>query len=568
MKRGSGGACISHGVPWAARVHGSGVSFVPSLAAYFPQDTEIAASLAESEYRSEPRDANTLAKIGDIFADRELYSRARPFWNRMPGVQPGGEEPYLEAATVFWDYYLFNDALRLISESRMKFDNPAMFSYQAGAIYEGRRDYRSAVRAYLEGAIADDGEARQRLVRLATRPRTRDLVDRATAAAVAGNPSWAALSVRVEVLAAQQRRTELEALLGTRAATEKSSSTLSQIAEAARRYGFEPVEARVAEREVAITNDPVDKMELTLTLARLYESKKDVATAARRVDALHTQYPLILGVIRGAVDFHVRNGQSAEAIRILLDAAKRGTPEYAGKFTLEAARVVTDAGDFARARELLGPLLAADPFRAEYLAAMGDTYLRAKDDAGFREYQLATIEKLKQSVLAPAERVERITTLRRSLIPALSRLNEYRAAVEQYIEIVNRYPEDEALTKEAAAYAVAHQQAQQMVEFYRKTIAEAPCDYRWPIVLGRVQTVAEDYPAAIAAYELALKARPDRADVLEAKARLEERLLRFEDAAVSYEHLYESGLPRFAMAGESGRNARSAGANGRNGCRA
>ena len=104
---------------------------------------------------------------------------------------------------------------------------------------------------------------------------------------------------------------------------------------------------------------------------------------------------------------------------------------------------------------------------------------------------------------------------------------------------VNSYPEDEALTKEAASYAVAHGQAARLVAFYRKTATEAPLDYRWPIVLGRIETVTEDYPAAIADYERAMKARPDRADVLEAKARLEERLMRFDDAIQSYARLYE-----------------------------
>ena len=58
-------------------------------------------------------------------------------------------------------------------------------------------------------------------------------------------------------------------------------------------------------------------------------------------------------------------------------------------------------------------------------------------------------------------------------------------------------------------------------------------------MLGRIETVTEDFPAAIADYERGIKARPDRADVLEAKARLEERLMRFDDAMKSYGRLYE-----------------------------
>src|SRR6202041_3154439 len=105
------------------------------------------------------------------------------------------------------------------------------------------------------------------------------------------------------------------------------------------------------------------------------------------------------------------------------------------------------------------------------------------------------------------------------LIPALERLKDSAGAVDQYIEVVDSYPEDEALTKEAAAYAVAHGEAARVV--------------------ARIETVAEDYPAAIADYERGFKARPDRADLLEAKGRLEERLMRFDDAIKSYGRLYE-----------------------------
>jgi tetratricopeptide (TPR) repeat protein len=188
-------------------------------------------------------------------------------------------------------------------------------------------------------------------------------------------------------------------------------------------------------------------MRLTLANARLLESKKDVAGAARVVDALYRDHPLILGVVRGAVDFHVRNQQPAEAIDILLDAAKRARTDLAAQFTLESARIATEAGQFDRARALLTGLLSADPLRAEYLTAMADTYLQAKDDRGFRDYQLASIRLLKQSQLTPAERIARIATIRRSLIPALDRMKDSAGAVDQYIEVIDSYPEDERSPK-------------------------------------------------------------------------------------------------------------------------
>ncbi|MBV9504307.1 MAG: tetratricopeptide repeat protein [Acidobacteriia bacterium] len=510
-----------------------------SLAAYSPNNTEVAASLAESAYRAEPRDTAALAAIGDIFADREQYGRARQFWNRMPDAQPGRPDAYLEAATVFWDYYQYGDALRMIRAARRRFGNAALFRYQEGAIDENRRNFTGAVAAYMAGAIAGEMQSQSRLLRLASRTETRDLVDRATREASGTGSGWAGLSVRVAVLEALRRRAELEPLLRARAAVEGSAAVLNRIQEAAGRNGFDAVEESAMERLVAVTNDPIDKMRLTLALARLYESKKELDRASKTVDVLYRANPAVLGVVRGAVDFHLRHGQHAEAIAILLEAAKRARGDFAGQFTLEAARAATDAKQFAEARGILSGLLAADAYRPEYLAAMADTYLQAGDDRGFRDYQLATINRLKASGLPGAEQDERITAIRRSLIPALTRLGDFESATEQYIEVVNRYPEDEGLTREAAGYAVAHKRTEQLAAFYGKTIQSAPRDYRWPIVLGRMETVMEDFPAAISDYELALVDRPNRPDVLEAKARLEERLLRFREASASYGKLYE-----------------------------
>ena len=514
-------------------------SLYRSLAAYYKRDTEVAVTIAGYEHQANPRDPNVLARIGDILADRELFRGARTFWDRMPATQPGAPQAYLDTATVYWDYYLYDDALRWIAAARRKFDHPWLFAYQAGAIYENKRDYVSAVRQYLGGALDGDDAAGRRLLRLANRQNTRDLVERATAATLASNPSPQAVSLRIAVLEEQRRRDELQGLLTARVEAERSATELTDLQETARRLGFDAIEERASERLIDVTNDPVDKMRLTLAYARLLESKKDIAGGTRVIDMLYRDHPLILGVVRGAVDFHVRNQQPAQAIDVLLDAAKHARSDLAAQFTLESARIATNAGQFDQARTLLTGLLSTDPLRAAYLAAMADTYLQAKDDRGFRDYELATIQRLRQSQLTPAERADRIATIRRSLIPVLDRMKDYGGAVDQYMDVMNSYPEDEALAKEAASYALAHGQAPRMIAFYRKTTTDAPLDYRWPMVLARIETATEDYPAAIADYGHALKARPDRSDLLQAKAGLEERLMHFNDAIDSYSKLYD-----------------------------
>src|ERR1019366_8052572 len=67
----------------------------------------------------------------------------------------------------------------------------------------------------------------------------------------------------------------------------------------------------------------------------------------------------------------------------------------------------------------------------------------------------------------------------------------------------------------------------------------SPCDYHWSMVLARIQTNLENYPAAIEPYAKAIAIRPDRVDLYTARAGLEERLMRFDEAVSDYEHIYQ-----------------------------
>ena len=87
--------------------------------------------------------------------------------------------------------------------------------------------------------------------------------------------------------------------------------------------------------------------------------------------------------------------------------------------------------------------------------------------------------------------------------------------------------------------ALRYARQQQLVDFYTKTVAQSPRDYRWSMVLAHVQTNLENYPAAIDTYAKAIAVRPDRADLYTARAELEDRLMRFDEAATDYERIYQ-----------------------------
>ncbi|HYL73650.1 MAG TPA: hypothetical protein VEU96_05565 [Bryobacteraceae bacterium] len=506
------------------------------------KNTRIAASFEQNLTRATPRDSAALTRLGEIYADRELYSRAKPAWDRIAQIAPGNANGYLEAATIFWDYFRFDDALRLIGDGRRKLADPALFAYEAGAIYENQRDYARAIPEYAKDALSDAGnpEARARLIKLSKRPRNHDAVEQLTAQQVAGpNPSIAAISLRADILSEQNRRPDLEQFLLALADRATSLESLANVERIATRDGFDSVQEHCVRRQIAILTDPVERIRERLALVRFYESHQNVAGARQVMADLYKENPTTLGVVRATVDFDWRNKDQKAAIDTLMQAAGAAQPGYRKQFTFEAARRATDAADYARARTLLAGLLKTEPFNAEYLAATGDAFAREGKDPGLRDFYTGKMKELAAAPLSNSERIEKTAGLRRGLIPVLTRLKDYASAMDQYIEIINRYPDDESLVREASLYSTSHGRAQQLTAYYAKTEKDSPKDYRWPMTLARIQSSLEDFPAAIAEYKRAADVRPDRIDLFTSRASIEERLLRFEDAAGTYAKLYE-----------------------------
>jgi cellulose synthase operon protein C len=534
-------ASLAAQYPAEAEIANVASSVYRSLAYFEPADTAVAAKIEGNLLKANPTDTEMMARIGDIYADREQFAQAAPYWERIPQVAPGQPAGYLEAATIYWDYFDFDNALRLLSKGRDRLGNSSLYAYEAGAIYENQRDYPRAIDEYVKGVLAaPDSSAEFRLLQLARRPKFRDLVDQSSARIAAlPHPSMAVVYLRVKVLEAQNRKQEMESYLDSFVNGTTSIEQAEDIERLAQQKSLEAVRQHALEKQAALTTDPVNRLQLRYALIQLYEGRKDFPAAQKNVEALYHENPRILGVVRSTVDFYWRMEMQSQAIFVLLQASKDAYPVLSTQFTYEAARKSTDAKQFEQARDLLAGLLKDSPYNGEYLAAMADTYAQAGDDRGLEQFYIAEIARLRNAPLPADTRKAQIATLRRGLIPALTRMNNYSGAVDQYIELINNFPEDDTLVTEAALYALRYQRQQQLVDFYAKTVTQSPRDYRWSMVLARVQTNLENYPAAIDTYAKSIAIRPDRTDLYIARSGLEERLMRFDEAAADYEHIYQ-----------------------------
>lgn len=516
-------------------------SLYRSLAYFHPEDTDKAVAIEKRLLSVQPDDLDRLARIGDIYADRGRMSEAAPYWTRMGEVHPGEADGYLQAATVFWDYFDFASAGWELSDARAQLKEPALFGYQAGAIAESRGDMAGAIHEYVASSLGDkpSEESRARLLELARRPELRAEVDAETAGLMKpAAPTATAIELRVSVLAAERQSAGMKQELEQLTARTDSFDVLDAVSVAAREQSLPVVEQEALRRQIALTSDPVHGLELRYQLVDLL-GRSDPAAAAVEVDAIYRDHAKVLGVVRATVDYDWQHGRKQLAVNVLEDAAGAAYPELKQKFQLEAARKLTDLGEYPRSKQMLEALLGEKPLDAGVESALADNYVRSGDQAGLAAFYRTELAAVKASSLERGEKTERIGELRRGMIAALERLGNWDDAADQYIELINAYPDDAGLAQEAALMVAAHGESKKLTDFYSKTVEASPRDARWSIVLARTETALEDYPAAIAAYAKAIRVRPEQKDLYVAKADLEERLYRLDDAVADYDQLYK-----------------------------
>jgi predicted Zn-dependent protease len=520
-------------------------SLYRSLAYFHFEDTDKAVAIERRLLDAKPDDLETMARIGDIYADRGRMAEAAPYWIRLAEARPGDADGYLQSATVFWDYFDFPSSLAQLRKGRERLADPVAFGYQAGAIEESQGNVAGAIREYVASALADkpSEESRNRLVSLARRPATHAAVEAQTAGLLVGllksaTPTTTAINLRVSVLDAQHRDADMVQELKQAATQTESFDVLDALGAAAHAHGLAEVEQLVFSRQIALTTDPIHNLELHYQLVDLLQ-QHNPAGAAAEVDTVYREHGKILGVVRATVDFDWAQDRKAQAVSVLLDSAEAAYPALKRQLQLEAARKLTVLGEYPRSKGILDSLLSQKPLDAAVEAALADNYAHSGDQAGLEAFYRTELAAVRSSTMESGEKTQRLAQLRRGMIGAASLLGNWGDAVDQYIELINSYPGDAALAEEAALAAGAHGQRDKLIGFYQTTVKASPRDARWSIVVARLETALEDYPAAIEAYGNAIRVRPEQKDLYEAKADLEERLHKLDDAVTDYEQLYK-----------------------------
>jgi tetratricopeptide (TPR) repeat protein len=120
-------------------------------------------SPASEEYRTQ---------AGELYAELGDYKRASREWERLIPLRPGDEEIYLDTATVYWDYFQYDDALRTLASMRRRMNDRTLYAFQMAALLEAKHRTDEAIGEYVKALDKDCGDywrARRRLKTLYAR---------------------------------------------------------------------------------------------------------------------------------------------------------------------------------------------------------------------------------------------------------------------------------------------------------------------------------------------------------------------------------------------------------------
>jgi len=548
-----------------------------SLGAFDMRQTAASAKLRENLVQWNPADRETLTRIGETYADIEAYAAARNVWLRLPMSNISDRSLHLEAATVFWDYYLFDDSLKAIQEYRRLANEPAALAYEMGAVYEDAKETDKVLAEYVQAAAlgssttpgeayslatspspppwqggetwssegssfvtGGDERAYKRLRFLALRRKLGDAIDAEFRARVQSDapPHPFALAYSRH-LGNLKRLDDLRKFLLERVSAVSNRDFLDRVQPLIQQHGFYEVQEAGLQRLIALATIPDQQLPLQIELARFYESRNRVSDARAVLEQLHTADPKSLGLIQDLEAFYWRHQLRDRAIALLEQSVPLANVNYRKQFLFDQAQKLRALKEYDRAIRLGQQLLKENPLDAGYSNFVAATLVQAGRHSELPPFFTEQLQAVRQSKLSPEEQKSRTLALRRGMVEVQVVLKDFTAALDQYIEMINTSAEDVALVNEAGGFAEEHQLEPRLRRYYSDTAQRSSKDHRWPLVLARLEDGWGRLADSLAQYDAAIRVRPERLDLYEAKAGLQERLLDFDSAVQTNQRLYE-----------------------------
>lgn len=506
-----------------------------------------AAVLAHSEADFLPSSAQAITQSGEIYAEAGQYEKSREQWEKLISIASGEKEIYLETATVYWDYFQYEDALRTIKNLRSKSGNETLYAFEAGAILEALHENRKAISEYVkafDGNADDEAQKRKSIKRLtvlaAKEPQFAKAIDSAFEAERQKRKDSGFLALGDAEFLTKIKQTEKAETVLNQAVRQSSDK---EFIEAAREFyqseNNPSGEQTALKRLTEIVFSPRQAISYRLQLAESFEESRDRNRAGAVLAELVRKFPTNYGVLSESADFYYRLGFENESVAVLQNALPRSLGYYRTALARKLAKRLIRLDRLDSAEQILSALHDEDRANTEIFRELAGVCVRAGKTETMRKAFNQTVAALKQSDADRRELDEQIADLREQMIDAFTKVKDYKSSVEQHIEIINSQPGDETLVENAISYAERYGGADTLLNYYLKTSAEAFKNYRWNVVLARIYAARNDLENAAKNYQAAIVNQPEMSELYLALADIETKRNNFDEAIENLDRVLE-----------------------------
>jgi tetratricopeptide (TPR) repeat protein len=504
-----------------------------------------AATFAQNQAENFPADEIFRIRAGEIQAEMGDYEKARRNWEKIISQASGENESYLNTATVFWDYFQFDDALKTIKSLREKSNDENLYAFQEGAILEAQNKKPAAIIEYIKAldeteAEADKWRAKERLKQLYRKPEFSEEINSAfeNRRKIAKNKFRMTFNF-ADMLFQMKRPAEAVNLLLRQIEAEKSTENLLEAKQFFRDLDEPKAVQTTLVRLIQTAENTRDSISYRLQLAENFRDNYETEKSAAVLAELVKNFPANYGVLKEAETFYWDLGKREKSVEVLQAARKKARGEFLYQFRRKLAARFGSLNRTNEAQKILLELQAENPNDEDVFSELTDIYVRTNQPARLRKTFAATIDAMRKQDLEPREFTWKAEDLRKKMISAFTRLKDYDSAAEQYIEIINRKPEAEENVEEAINFAKRYGGGERLLEYYRKTARESFKNYRWNVVLARIYEANGDLPNAAENYKTAIFNQPEMLELYESLGDIYVKMQNFEAALENVNKLLE-----------------------------
>ena len=508
-----------------------------------------AVALGQSAADFDRSNADFRTRAGELQAESGDFDKARDEWRKIVDDNAGDHESYLTAATVFWDYFQYDDALRTIEKLRANRNDSTIYAFEAGAILEAKHDEANAVAQYvaaLDGStpaarnVQTSDRAKNRLEQLYRRDGFPAKIEAAfNQRLTAKNDDSRVILGYADFLRRVSQWNNAARILRREIARSRNAEFLTEARELSR-VADDRETARFALRRLGETSaNQRQAMSKTLQLAEDYADHNQSDQAAQILAKLIAEYPTNYGALSQSAELYWRINQRDRAIAVLQTGANLGKGKYKYIFSRKLADKLAAQNRLEQAALILRELLTADKLDAEVFDELAAVYVHLNKADELREILTETVAAIEAQDVDIREINDDIAAFRQKMIVALTKLKDYRAAIEQHIEIINRDADDEENVQAAIDYARRYGGAPVLLDYYQKISNQAWKNYRWNVVLAEIDEADKNWDDAARNYDAAIANQPEMIELYQSLAKVELKRDRVDAALQAFDKAVE-----------------------------